>query len=144
MLDRDGEVADRVMLDGEQPTNVAFSVDGTKLLVTEVSKGQVEVLPAPCAGLSLHYPKVGSSATDPPDAIMRIVRAFKPAGSSGRGRDRSALHGFGEQPGSSGFREKPGARKPRARIPDAEAGWPSHSILTPGYIATAWAASAQG
>lgn len=59
VLDRNGKVADRLMLDGEQPTNLAFSVDGTKLLVTEVSKGQVEALPAPCAGLALHYPKVG-------------------------------------------------------------------------------------
>ena len=59
VLDRDGKVADRLMLDGEQPTNVAFSLDGTSLLVTEVSKGQIEALPAPCAGLGLHYPKVG-------------------------------------------------------------------------------------
>ncbi|HET8997679.1 MAG TPA: SMP-30/gluconolactonase/LRE family protein [Acetobacteraceae bacterium] len=59
VLDQDGKVADRLMLDGEQPTNLAFSLDGTNLLVTEVSKGQVEAIPAPCAGLALHYPKVG-------------------------------------------------------------------------------------
>jgi gluconolactonase len=57
VLDSHGKVADRLVLEGEAPTNVAFSRDGTKLLVTEVSKGQVEVLPAPCPGLSLHYPK---------------------------------------------------------------------------------------
>jgi gluconolactonase len=59
VLDRDGKVADRLMLDGTQPTNLAFSADGERLLVTEVSKGQVEALPAPCAGLALHVPKPG-------------------------------------------------------------------------------------
>jgi gluconolactonase len=58
VLDRDGKVADRLILDGAQPTNAAFSLDGEKLLVTEVSKGQIEALPAPCAGLALHSPKV--------------------------------------------------------------------------------------
>jgi gluconolactonase len=57
VLDRRGNVADRLALDGEAPTNIAFSRDGTKLLVTEVSRGQVEALAAPCPGLSLHYPK---------------------------------------------------------------------------------------
>ena len=59
VLDRNGNVADRMMLDGEQPTNCAFSRDGTRLLVTEVSKGQIEALPAPCAGLTLHAPRLG-------------------------------------------------------------------------------------
>jgi gluconolactonase len=59
VLDQAGNVAERLMLDGDQPTNLAFSLDGTKLLVTEVSKGQVELLPAPCAGLRLHCPKLG-------------------------------------------------------------------------------------
>jgi len=59
VLDRNGNVADRLMLDGEQPTNCAFSRDKTILLVTEVSKGQVEALPAPCAGLTLHAPRLG-------------------------------------------------------------------------------------
>ncbi len=60
VLDRNGKVVDRLMLDGEQPTNLAFAVDGRNLLlVTEVSKGQVEILPAPCAGLQLHMPRFG-------------------------------------------------------------------------------------
>lgn len=59
VLGHDGQVADRLMLDGDQPTNCAFSVDGTTLFVTEVSKGQVEALPAPCAGLTLHAPRLG-------------------------------------------------------------------------------------
>jgi gluconolactonase len=56
VLDRGGRVVDRLVLDGEAPTNIAFSLDGTKLMVTEVSKGQVEILAAPCRGLPLHYP----------------------------------------------------------------------------------------
>jgi len=59
VLDLDGTLAERLALDGSQPTNLAFSHDGTQLLVTEVAKGQVEALPAPCAGLPLHYPKIG-------------------------------------------------------------------------------------
>jgi gluconolactonase len=58
VLDAAGQVADRLKLDGACPTNIAFSRDGTRLLVTEVSKGQVESLPAPCAGLPLHYPAI--------------------------------------------------------------------------------------
>ncbi len=53
VLDRSGAAVDRLMLDGPDPTNVAFSADGKTLRVTEVSKGQVEELPAPCAGLPL-------------------------------------------------------------------------------------------
>ena len=59
VLGRDGQVVDRLMLDGEQPTNCAFSLDGNTLFVTEVSKGQVEALPAPCSGLPLHLPQLG-------------------------------------------------------------------------------------
>jgi gluconolactonase len=57
VIGRDGRVAGRLLLDGEAPTNVAFSFDGKWLMVTEVAKGQVERLPAPCAGLPLFYPK---------------------------------------------------------------------------------------
>jgi len=57
VLDKDGEVAERLLLDGACPTNLTFSRDGERILVTEVSKGQVESLDAPCAGLELHYPK---------------------------------------------------------------------------------------
>lgn len=56
VLDRNGNVAERMPLDGACPTNLAFSRDGRHILVTEVSKGQVERLAAPCAGLPLHYP----------------------------------------------------------------------------------------
>ena len=59
VLDRDGRVAERLTLQGSDPTNVAFSLNGPELLVTEVSVGAVERLPAPCPGLALHYPKLG-------------------------------------------------------------------------------------
>ncbi|MBV9656085.1 MAG: SMP-30/gluconolactonase/LRE family protein [Acetobacteraceae bacterium] len=59
VLDKDGRVAERLPLDGAAPTNCAFALTGTTLLVTEVSKGQVEALTVPCGGLVLHYPKLG-------------------------------------------------------------------------------------
>ena len=58
VLNTDGSVAERLKLDGPCPTNLCFSLDGKSILVTEVSKGQVEKLPAPCAGLPLHYPPI--------------------------------------------------------------------------------------
>ena len=56
VLDKNGAVAERLILDGPCPTNLAFSRNGKKILVTEVSKGQVESLDAPCAGQELFYP----------------------------------------------------------------------------------------
>ena len=57
VLDSRGNVAERVQLDGPCPTNLCFARSGTKILVTEVSKGQVEWLDVPCAGAALFYPK---------------------------------------------------------------------------------------
>lgn len=57
VLNKNGKVAERLPLDGPCPTNLCFSRDGKKILVTEVSKGQVEALDAPCRGLELFYPK---------------------------------------------------------------------------------------
>jgi hypothetical protein len=57
LLNKSGKLAERLPLEGPCPTNLAFSREGEKILVTEVSKGQVEQLPAPCAGLELFYPK---------------------------------------------------------------------------------------
>ena len=59
VLDADGKVSERLTLNGEAPTNCAFSLAGKHLLVTEVSRGQVEMLPVPCAGLTLHAPRLG-------------------------------------------------------------------------------------
>lgn len=59
VLNADGSVAERLMLQGDSPTNCAFALEGNKLLVTEVSVGRVEVLDVPCGGLPLHAPKLG-------------------------------------------------------------------------------------
>ena len=59
VLDAAGAVAERLALDGRCPTNCAFALTGTTLLVTEVGKGQVEAVPVPSAGLRLHQPKLG-------------------------------------------------------------------------------------
>ncbi len=61
VLDAKGAVVDRLMLDGACPTNLCFAKDGKAILVTEVSKGQIERLDVPCAGLPLHYPSVFGS-----------------------------------------------------------------------------------
>lgn len=57
VLDNTGKVAERLVLEGTCPTNLAFARNGKRILVTEVSKGQVEVLDVPCDGLQLFYPK---------------------------------------------------------------------------------------
>ena len=57
VLDRNGQVAERLALDGACPTNLCFAQSGRKILVTEVSKGQVEWLDVPCEGAPLFYPK---------------------------------------------------------------------------------------
>ena len=58
VLDRSGNVAERLPLDGPCPTNLCFARSGKKIFVTEVSKGQVEWLDVPCEGAPLFYPKV--------------------------------------------------------------------------------------
>ena len=57
VLYRRGEVVDRLILDGPQPTNCAFALEGRKLRVTEAGKGQVEEIDMACDGLPLHLPK---------------------------------------------------------------------------------------
>ncbi len=58
VLDTTGAVVERLQLDGPNPTNCAFAQSGTTLLVTEVSKGQIESIPVACGGLPLHRPKL--------------------------------------------------------------------------------------
>ena len=58
VLDGSGNVAERLALDGPCPTNLCFARSGKKIYVTEVSKGQVEWLDAPCEGAPLFYPMV--------------------------------------------------------------------------------------
>lgn len=63
ILGRDGSVAERLSLDGENPTNCAFSLSGKTLLVTEVERGRVEQIEVTCGGLPLFYPKLGMRAS---------------------------------------------------------------------------------
>lgn len=58
VLERDGTVAERLPLEGRCPTNCAFALEGTTLLVTEVDAGRVERLTVGCGGLALHAPSI--------------------------------------------------------------------------------------
>lgn len=57
VLDNTGQVAERLALAGLCPTNLAFAHSGKRILVTEVSHGQVEFLDMQCDGVELFYPK---------------------------------------------------------------------------------------
>lgn len=59
VLNKDGSLAERLPLDGENPTNCAFALSGKTLLVTEVERGRIEQLATPCGGLPLYYPMIG-------------------------------------------------------------------------------------
>jgi gluconolactonase len=57
VLDPDGTVARRIPTDGPCPTNVAFGPDGeSRIYVTEVGHGSLEVHDVPAPGLPLHVP----------------------------------------------------------------------------------------
>lgn len=57
VLNKSVKVAERLQLDGACPTKPCISRDGKKILVTEVSKSQVQALEAPCHGQEPFYPK---------------------------------------------------------------------------------------
>jgi hypothetical protein len=57
VLDRDGRLTERIPTAGEKPTNLAFRHGDNDAIITEVSRGAVEVITMPCAGLPLFYPK---------------------------------------------------------------------------------------
>lgn len=59
VLNADGSVHERLILQGNNPTNCAFALSGNKLFVTEVGAGHVEILDVTCGGLPLHAPKLG-------------------------------------------------------------------------------------
>ncbi|MBV8401267.1 MAG: SMP-30/gluconolactonase/LRE family protein [Acetobacteraceae bacterium] len=59
VLDANGAVAERLPLEGPNPTNCVFALTGSTLFVTEVEKGQVEAIATPCGGLALHEPRLG-------------------------------------------------------------------------------------
>jgi hypothetical protein len=90
VLNKDGSLATRLLLDGEKPTNCAFALSGKTLLVTEVELNRVEQIATLCGGLSLYYPQARvaprltvtalssdagarpSSATRPSDPTMAL------------------------------------------------------------------------
>ena len=54
-MNRDGDVVDRIMLDGPSPTNLAFGPVGQKkIYVTEQGAGQFEVHDVQTFGMPLH------------------------------------------------------------------------------------------
>jgi gluconolactonase len=57
VLDAAGQLVESLPTQGAKPTNIAFRRQGAEAIVTEVSAGQVEILPMPCAGLPLFYPR---------------------------------------------------------------------------------------
>ena len=56
VLDRDGQLVERLPTQGSKPTNIAFRRRGREALVTEVSGSTVEIMAMPTEGLPLHYP----------------------------------------------------------------------------------------
>jgi gluconolactonase len=62
VLNRDGSLAERLALEGDNPTNCAFALSGRVLRVTEVAGGRVEQIATPREGAPLHYPKLGLRA----------------------------------------------------------------------------------
>ena len=59
VLDRDGNLAERIPTNGLRPTNIAFAFGRKAAFVTEVFNSCVEVLELPCEGLPLHMPSLG-------------------------------------------------------------------------------------
>lgn len=55
VIDPEGTVADRIELEGNAPTNLAFGLPGSReIFVTEDEHGRTEVHPVPRDGLALH------------------------------------------------------------------------------------------
>lgn len=58
MVDTDGKMAGHIRTDGTRPGNIAFTIDGKHLLVSEQENGVVEKITAPRPGLPLHMPTI--------------------------------------------------------------------------------------
>jgi hypothetical protein len=56
-LSKDGSLAERLSLVGENPTDCAFAPSGKTPRVTEVERDRVAQLATSCGGLSLQYPE---------------------------------------------------------------------------------------
>ncbi len=58
LIDTSGKLSGHIRTNGTLPSNVAFTVDGKQVLITEQEHGAIERIPAPKPGLSLHRPKI--------------------------------------------------------------------------------------
>lgn len=58
LIDTEGKMAGHIRTNGARPGNIAFTVDGKHLLVSEQEKGVVEKITAPRPGLPLHMPSI--------------------------------------------------------------------------------------
>lgn len=58
LIDSEGRMTGHIRTDGTRPGNIAFTVDGKHLLVSEQEKGVVEKITAPRPGLPLHMPTI--------------------------------------------------------------------------------------
>ncbi len=57
VVEPDGTVSARIPTEGPRPTNVAFGPNGeSRIYVTEVERGALEVHDVPAPGLPLHVP----------------------------------------------------------------------------------------
>ncbi|MFT4002573.1 MAG: SMP-30/gluconolactonase/LRE family protein [Rhizobium sp.] len=58
LIDTEGRMTGHIRTAGTRPGNIAFTVDGKHLLVSEQEKGVVEKITAPRPGLPLHMPVI--------------------------------------------------------------------------------------
>ena len=58
LIDTSGKLSGHIRTNGALPSNVAFTVDGKQVLITEQEHGAIERIPAPKPGLPLHRPKI--------------------------------------------------------------------------------------
>ncbi|MFK0162957.1 SMP-30/gluconolactonase/LRE family protein [Rhizobium sp. NPDC090279] len=58
LIDTDGKMAGHIRTNGARPGNIAFTIDGKHLLVSEQENGVVEKITAPRPGLPLHMPTI--------------------------------------------------------------------------------------
>ncbi len=58
LIDTEGRMAGHIRTNGARSGNIAFTVDGKHLLVSEQEKGVVEKITAPRPGLPLHMPSI--------------------------------------------------------------------------------------
>lgn len=58
LIDTSGKISGHIRTNGALPSNIAFTLDGKHVLITEQQHGVIERIPAPRPGLPLHRPKI--------------------------------------------------------------------------------------